>query len=80
MVHCTIRALDNVFSSPGIPFRVGENLETTFHHGFEPLIIIVTNLYFAARYAFYGANEEGTECFDKLFEDASSKLIYARQS
>jgi hypothetical protein len=80
MVHCTIRALDNVFSSPGIPFRVGENIQTTFDYGFEPLMIIITNLYLAARYALHGANVEGAESLDRMFEDASSKLVYVRQS
>jgi hypothetical protein len=80
MVHCSIRALDNVFAEPRIPFKVGDNIETTFDHRFEPLIIIVTNLYLVARYAFYGANVDGAEIFDKPFEEASSKLVYLRQS
>jgi hypothetical protein len=80
MVHCSIRALDNILSESGIAYKVGENIKTTFDHRFEPLIIVVTNLYLMARYTFYGANVDGAECFDKPFEDASSKLVYARQS
>jgi len=80
MVHCSIRALDNIFAEPGIPYKVGDNIETTFDHRFEPLMIIVTNLYLAARYTLFGANVEGPDCLDTLFEDASSKLEYVRQS
>ncbi|MGO9323811.1 MAG: DUF5677 domain-containing protein [Terracidiphilus sp.] len=80
MVHCTIRSLDNVFAEPGIAFKVGDNIKTTFDHRFEPLMIIVTNLYLAVRYTFFGANIDGTDCFDNLFDDASSKLVYVRQS
>jgi hypothetical protein len=80
MVHCSIRSLDNIFADSGIAFKVGENIKTTFDHRTEPLIIIVTNLYLMVRYTFYGANVDGAECFDKPFEDASSKLVYLRQS
>jgi hypothetical protein len=80
MVHCTIRSLDNVFAESGIAYKVGENIETTFDHRFEPLMIIVTNLYLVIRYTFYGANVEVADCFDKLFNDASDKLVYKRQS
>jgi len=80
MVHCSIRSLDNIFVEFGAPFKVGENLKTTFDHRFEPLMIIVMNLYLAARYTFYGANIDGSENFDKLFEDAIAKLVYVRQS
>ncbi len=80
MVHCTIRALDNIFAEPEIQFKVGDNLKTTFDHRFEPLIIIVTNLYLAARYTFFGANIDDASSFDKLLEDVISKLVYVRQS
>ena len=43
-------------------------------------MIIVTNLYLVVRYTFYGANVEVADCFDKLFNDASDKLVYKRQS
>jgi uncharacterized protein DUF5677 len=80
MVHCSIRSLDNAFVTFGVPYKVGNDLKTTFDHRFEPLIIIVTNLYLAARYAFFGANVDGSESLDKLFEGAVSKLSYVRQS
>jgi Family of unknown function (DUF5677) len=80
MVHCAIRALDNVFAESRIAYKVGDNIKTTFDHSFEPLMIIVTNLYLAVRYTLFGANIDGAECFDKLFEDASSKLVYVKQS
>lgn len=80
MVHCSIRSLDNVFAEPRIAFKVGDNIKTTFDHRLEPLFIIVTNLYLMARYTFYGANVDGGEKFDKPFEEASSKLVYLRQS
>jgi hypothetical protein len=63
MVHCTIRSQDNIFAEPGIPYKVGDNIKTTFDHSFEPLIIIVTNLYLAARYTLYGAY--GASCEGK---------------
>ncbi len=80
MVHCSIRSLDNVFAEPKIAFKVGDNIKTTFDHSFEPLFIIVTNLYVMARYVYHGANVDGAECFDKPFEEVSSKLVYLRQS
>ena len=80
MVHCSIRSLDNVFAWPGVAYRVGENLQTWFDHRFEPLFIIVNSLYLVARYTFYGANVDDADCFDSLFNDAVSKLVYLRQS
>lgn len=75
MVHCSIRALDNTFAEPGEPFSVGENLTTTFDHNLEPLIVILVSLHQAVRYAFYGANIDQTDGFDKLFGSTSSKLL-----
>jgi hypothetical protein len=80
MVHCTIRSLDNIFAWPGVAYKVGENLKTWFDHRFEPLFIIVNSLYLVARYTFYGANVDEADCFDSLFNDAVSKLVYVRQS
>jgi hypothetical protein len=80
MVHCSIRALDNVFAVSSFPFKVGVGSGILYDHRCEPLMTVLSGLYLSVRYALFGAGLGDTEAFDQLFEAFRPRIVYLSQT